>query len=116
MKTIRNIFCLGLLLLAFSSKAQELPKIDTLSFKVQGVCGMCKDRIEHATSIKGVKMADWDKTSQVLTVIYKTTKVDELSIHNAVAKSGHSTEKVKTTKEDYEKLPACCAYEEVDPH
>jgi len=106
---------LGLgLLLAGAAHAQKDVRLE---FEVDGVCGMCKERIENAALIKGVKFAEWDKETQILQVVYRPKKVTELDIHRAVAEMGHDTPKVKATKEAYQKLPACCAYRDgVDPH
>lgn len=96
---------------AFSTaQAQDSSKITTLEFKVDGVCKMCKARIENAAYIKGVKMAEWQKETQMLKVVYKTKKVEEMEIHQAVAEAGHDTEKVKAEAANYSKLPGCCAF------
>jgi hypothetical protein len=85
-------------------------KVQTVELKVKGVCGMCEDRIENAALIKGVKLADWDKETEILKVVYKPAKIDIVEVHKSVAKAGHETDKVKADKEAYEKLPACCKY------
>jgi hypothetical protein len=38
--------------------------------------------------------------------------VSELKIHEAIAKVGHSTEKVVADKAVYDKLPSCCQYQD----
>ena len=87
-------------------------KVKTESFEVDGVCGMCKDRIENAALIKGVKLAAWDKDKQMLKVVYKPGKVSIEDIHKAVAEAGHETRKVKANMEAYNKLPDCCKYKD----
>ncbi len=90
---------------------------DTISFHVSGVCGSCKQRIENAALIKGVKWAQWDIESQILTVIYRKDKVTPDAIHQSIALAGHDTDKVKATDEAYKKLPRCCAYRDgVEKH
>jgi hypothetical protein len=83
----------------------------TAEFKVEGVCGMCKDRIENGALIKGVKKAEWDKETEMLTVIYNPDKVELMDIHKAIAELGHSTDKIKAEEKAYNKLPMCCQYE-----
>lgn len=85
-------------------------KITTSEFHVSGLCNMCKDRIENAALIKGVKFVEWDKNTKMLKAVYKNKKTDELAIQKAIAEHGHDTEKVKATQEAYEKLPMCCEY------
>ncbi len=103
------ILCLGIAFAGISF-ARETSAVDTTQFKVSGVCGMCKSRIENAALIKGVKWTQWDLESEVLTVIYRSDKIEADAIHRAVAQAGHDTEKVKATDEAYMKLPRCCAY------
>lgn len=110
-----KIFSLLLIFLAgisnsFSS-AGEKKKIIETSFQVEGICGMCETRIEEATmALKGVKLADWDKQSKELKVVYNSKKVSIDEIHKAVAAAGYDTPKVKATKDSYEELPGCCRY------
>ena len=104
------------MILALPSFAQELApapklkKVETATYKVAGVCGMCQNRIETAAMMKGVKFASWDKETQILKVIYQTKKVSEETILKAVADAGHDTEKIPASKEAYQKLPGCCQY------
>lgn len=119
---MKNI--IGVIAIVFSfglfnaSQAQnpEESKTVVVKFKVEGVCGMCKERIEEAAFVKGVKYAQWDQKTEILEVVYRTDKTTEMDIHNSIAKAGHSTEKVKAKPEDYNKLPECCKYYEVAPH
>jgi len=111
MKVFIKILTAFSLILLFSStlKAQSDKPVET-NIKVNGVCGMCKARIESAALIKGVKFAEWDKTEQTLKVVYKPSKVSEIAIHEAVAAAGHDTQKSKAPEEVYNDLPGCCAY------
>ena len=71
---------------------------------------MCETRIEKAALIKGVKMVEWDKDTQMVKVMYATKKVSEEDIHKAIAGAGHDTEKAEASDEVYATLPGCCAY------
>jgi copper chaperone CopZ len=94
----------------FAENGEKKKKVETLEFEVSGVCGACEKRIEKAALIKGVKMAEWDKQTQKIKVIYSTKKTDEKAIHQAIAKAGHDTKKVKATDEAYAQLNDCCKY------
>ncbi len=103
------------LFLSLTATAQK--KIQTDTLEVTGVCEMCQKRIEKAAFIKGVKLAEWDKDSQRLTVIYKTKKTDLDEISTAVANAGHDNGKKKAPAEAYAELPDCCAYRDgVEAH
>ena len=95
---------------SFGQQVEKKKKFHTVEIQVSGVCKMCKKRVEKAALIKGVKMAEWDKVEQKMTVVYKTAKVSEEEIHKAIAKSGHDTDKALAPDEKYQKLPACCKY------
>ena len=88
----------------------EKENVKTIEFKVSGVCEMCEKRIEDAALIKGVKMADWNKEAQKIKVVYRPDKTSEQTIHQAIAKVGHDTEKLKAPAEAYNKLHDCCKY------
>jgi mercuric ion binding protein len=112
MKTLKYIFALAAIVIGTLAFGQSSKKPVTISFNVEGNCDMCKDRIENALSVKGIKSADWNIKSKTLTVVYVPAKITEEKIHQLVAKAGHDTEKVKATKEDYEGLHGCCKYRE----
>lgn len=80
-------------------------------FKVYGNCEMCKSRIEKAAKIEGVKSADWDQTTKLLTVEFDYEKVQLNEIHQNIAKVGHDTEMAKAPDNIYAKLPKCCKYD-----
>ena len=86
------------------------PKKTTISFKVHGVCGDCKERIESALDRKGIYKAIYDFKSQTVTITYKTGLFKEEQFHNMVAMVGHDTELVKADNVVYSNLPECCKY------
>jgi copper chaperone CopZ len=111
---MKNMF-LALTLLVFSNlsvnttvSAQD--KFTTASFMVRGNCGMCKDRIENALDIVGVKRAQWDEKTETLTVIFNPNKITADEIHRVMAKIGHATSIYKADSEAYENLHHCCKY------
>ncbi len=98
---------------AFQINAQDTTeqKVVETKFWVDGVCEMCKDRIESAVMrTKGVKLANWDVKSHELTVVYKASKVSEEELHTAVNMVGHDTKKQKAEDEVYDKIHPCCHY------
>ncbi len=99
------------LIIATPSLAQEKTnKVKTVEFKVKGVCKMCKERIENAALIKGVKLAEWNQETDKLKVVFNTKKTNLDEIHKSLADAGHDTDKLKSSDESYKKLPGCCAY------
>lgn len=114
MKTYLNIIITVILtgVISFNTNAQDNKKTETAEFKVTGVCGMCKERIENAALIKGVKLAEWDASTQMIKVVYQSNKVTQDEIEKSIAGAGHDTEHHVATEDGYKKLPACCAYKD----
>lgn len=84
----------------------------TTTFKVAGNCGMCKKRIEAAAkSVKGVKSAEWDGSTEMLTIMYNEKKTDLMEVHKKIAAAGYDTELVQATDDAYNHLHGCCHYE-----
>jgi copper chaperone CopZ len=85
--------------------------VTTTTISVKGNCGECKDRIENAADVKGVKNAVWNEDTKILTLTYDSKKVSLEQIEKAIAKAGHSTGSQKANPDSYTKLPSCCKYE-----
>lgn len=78
---------------------------------VDGVCMMCKVRIEKAAiKTKGVKSAVWNLDTKELRVIYNDQKATLASINTSVAAVGHDTEQIKATEKAYQSVHPCCKY------
>ena len=106
---IKKILILILLVVGLKSFSQN--KVARATIEVDGVCMMCKSRIEKAClSAKGVKYANWDVNTHQLKLIYNNKKIDLDSISNRVAKAGHDTKTVIATPEDYATVHPCCMY------
>lgn len=93
-----------------STNNSQTTKEGAIFIKVDGNCGMCKERIEAAAlGVKGVETADWNKETDILTVtLNQEIKVDD--VYQAVANAGHDNEKFKSTDKTYKALPKCCKY------
>ena len=105
------VFVFGIFCEAPAQDQKNTEKVK-VQFKVEGICDMCKTTIENAAYLKGVKLAQWDKNSSIMTVVYKPEKINEDAIHKSIAAAGYDTEKVKTTDEAYNSLPNCCRYKD----
>lgn len=111
MKKIIAIICL--VGFAFTSQAQK--KNAKLVIEVDGVCKMCKKRIEKAAlNTKGVKFANWNVEDHQLTVIIDERKTSKKVVSESVAKVGHDTKEIKATDEAYSNLHACCKYRDIE--
>jgi len=81
------------------------------SFKVDGLCSMCEERIETAAKeVDGVKKASWKQKNRKLTLVYDKEKTDLMNVHRQIAAAGHDTGERKATDKAYSALPMCCKY------
>ncbi|WP_299251134.1 heavy-metal-associated domain-containing protein [uncultured Lacinutrix sp.] len=108
------------LALLFASISFAQNKNARASIEVDGVCMMCKKRIEKASlNTKGVKSAIWNVETHELKLIFDERKTDIETISNSVLSVGHDTKTVKATDEAYSKVHPCCKYrdeEVLDDH
>lgn len=112
------IFAFSLLLVGFSVQSQEVSKNKNakVSFEVDGICGMCKKRIETAAlKTKGVKFASWSVDTHQLSLIMDERKTDVKAVQNNVLSVGHDVvgfdkKKIKAKDEAYNSVHPCCKY------
>jgi len=103
------------LMLVFGASVFGQNKNEKAVIAVDGVCGMCKQRIEKAAiKTKGVKSAVWNLDTKELRVIYNDQKATLASINASVAAVGHDTEQVKATEKAYASVHPCCKYRDQD--
>lgn len=108
---MKNILLILGLLLSFNIFSQN-NAVKTATIAVKGNCEQCKKRIENAADIKGVKLCDWNESTQIATVTYASDKVTLEQIEQAIAKAGHDAGSVRSTDVAYKKLPGCCQYKD----
>lgn len=81
------------------------------SMEVDGVCLMCKERIEKAAiRTKGVKSAIWNVKTHELKLIFDERKTNLETIGKKIAAVGHDTKALKATDEAYATVHPCCKY------
>jgi len=108
------MLCLALFSLISYAQDKKGEKLTTTIFKVHGACEQCKDRIENAIKIKGVKEGVWDVDTKMLTLVFDTTIISLEKIQNKILATGHDVEDKKAKDFIYKALPACCHYREMD--
>ena len=110
MKNIITLLALCFGMIAFSQN-----KNTKVSMEVDGVCMMCKERIEKAAiRTKGVKSAVWSVDTHELKLIYDERKTNLKTIAQKLADVGHDTKEIKATEEAYNSVHPCCKYRDKD--
>ena len=107
---MKKIFLI-LTVVFFTTSGFSQKKNAKVTFEVDGVCMMCKSRIEKAAlNTKGVKFANWNVKTHQLMVIMDERKTDLQTVKQSVANVGHDTKEIKATDEVYDNLHGCCKY------
>ena len=106
---MKNLILVLAVMLTTVSFAQN--KNAKASLDVDGVCLMCKERIEKAAiRTKGVKSAIWNVETHELKLIYDERKTNLDTIRQNIVAVGHDTEELKATDEAYNSVHPCCKY------
>ena len=119
MKKINLFVCL-IATISILGQEKKPNKNAKVSFKVDGVCMMCKNRIEtSALKTKGVKFAFWNGTSKELQLIIDERKTSVATTQQNILDAGHDIllekeETKKATDEAYSSVAPCCKYRDED--
>ncbi|NNK83304.1 MAG: ATPase [Flavobacteriaceae bacterium] len=115
---MKKLLAIAILFIGLTSFAQN--KNAKSSLEVDGVCLMCKDRIEKACiKTKGVKSAVWNVDTHELKLIYDERKTNLDIIKQNIVAVGHDLKDLKASDEAYNSLHHCCKYrdeEVLDDH
>ena len=106
---MKQLFIVLLVAASFTATAQN--RNQKASIEVDGVCLMCKERIEKA-AVKaiGVKSAIWNVETHELKLIYNENKTNLTAIQQSIASVGHDTPDFKADDAVYNTIDMCCKY------
>lgn len=106
---MKKLLAIAILFIGFTTFAQN--KNARASLEVDGVCLMCKERIEKACiKTKGVKSAVWNVDTHELKLIFDERKTDLNAIKDNILAVGHDVEELVAPDEAYASVHACCKY------
>lgn len=108
MKSLISRLFLGvsLTLLSFTAKSAT----ETVTFKVNGTTA-CEAQIENIVSnLEGVTSADWDPTTQIITVVFDTDTIKKEYFYFELAKGGYDNQGLRAKQIYYDALPEACKY------
>jgi len=115
MISYKYLFIIVILSISFGLSAQvNKGKDSTVTFRVSGACEMCKERIEKTLKVRGVRSANWNVDSKILTLVYNPGFISLVKVNKIIAEAGHDTELEKAKDAVYNELPACCHYREIE--
>ena len=108
---MKNLIWILLALLSVTASAQTNGKKTAIAeIQTSAVCGMCEDLIVHKNLAfeKGVKYAEMDVKTGLLTVNYRKDKTSVSQLRNLISNLGYSADSVKADSLAYENLHFCC--------
>ena len=110
MKTMNLFLAVLFTLISVSGYSQGKSKgTETIQIKTSAICDMCKERIEVALyALKGVKNANLEVSSKIVTVKYKPTDVTPEQMRKAITLAGYNADDMPADAAAYDKLPHCC--------
>ena len=115
---MKKLILIAIVLIETSAFSQN--KNAKASLEVNGVCLMCKTRIEKASlNTKGVKSAIWDVSTHELKLIFDERKTNLKAIEKNIVAVGHDTKNLKADDEVYKSIDSCCHYRDqavIDAH
>lgn len=89
----------------------DVNNLATEKFRVEGVCVMCKERIESAvTKTQGVVSASWNVKTKMLDVSFDRNIISLDAIKKNIAIAGHDNGDYKASDDVYDNLHECCKY------
>lgn len=110
MKSLQYIMVAITVLLSIPTFAQtKNTKIEEV--KISGNCGMCKETIENAGSIKKSAKVDWNKDTKMATISYDSLKTTKEEILKRIALAGYDNEEFLAPDDTYAQLAECCQYD-----
>lgn len=109
---MHNLFFI-LLFVPLLLSAQKTPeKVDggyRIDIQTSAICEMCQYAIEKDLAFeKGVKSADLNLETKVVTVVYNPKKTDPQTIRTRITKVGYHADDLQRDQEAYDNLPNCC--------
>ncbi len=114
-RLITLLSLVGLVVMAYGTKAQTLDStakkdvVITIQIKTSAVCDMCKETLEKAMAYeKGVKDANLDVDSKMLTVKLDTRKTSAEKIKKAINMAGYDADEMPADPKAYANLNPCC--------
>ena len=113
MKLISKLLVAITLLLSITSTNAQIKNSVTETVKISGNCGMCKEKIEKAGTIKKVAKVDWNQETGMATLTYDSKKTNQDDILKRIALAGYDSEKFLAPDAVYNNLHGCCQYDRV---
>ena len=85
-------------------------KIETVKIQTSAICDMCEDLIvqQNLAFEKGVRYAEMDLNTGVLTVNYRKDKTSVSHLRSLISSLGYRADSVNADSLAYENLHFCC--------
>jgi len=108
---MKNLAWILAVVFSTSTMAQnKTKKVETVEIQTSAVCDMCKELIIDKNLVfeKGLKYAEMDVETGVLTVRYRNDRTSAAHIRNLISDLGYSADSVLADPIAYDNLHFCC--------
>ena len=108
---MKNLAWILAVVISTSTMAQnKTKKVETIEIQTSAVCDMCKVLIVDKNLVfeKGLKYAEMDVETGILTVRYRNDRTSAEHIRNLISDLGYSADSVKADPIAYDNLHFCC--------
>ncbi len=100
----------GLLIISILFSISSFAQADTIRIQTTAQCGDCKLAIEKQLNFeKGVKSANLDTESKIVTVIYNPNKTDPSKLRKSITMVGYDADTLAADPKAYKRLKPCCS-------
>lgn len=110
MKSMSKILIVIVVLLSTQNTFANINNPKTVTVKISGSCQAAKTSIEEAGSIKRVAKVEWDKSTQMATIIFDSTKTTDSEVLKRIALAGYDNEEYLAPLKAYANLSNQCQY------
>lgn len=105
----KNLQALVVLIICLANLVSAQNNLVELKINTSAVCEMCKETLEKAMAYeKGVKTANLDVKSAVLTIQYNPQKTSPEKIRKAISETGYDADNILAKPKAYNNLNPCC--------
>ena len=110
MKNLAWILAVVLSTTTMAQNKTKTKKVETIEIQTSAVCDMCKELIIDKNLVfeKGLKYAEMDVETGVLTVKYRNDRTSAAHIRNLISDLGYSADSVLADPVAYDNLHFCC--------
>ncbi len=106
---MKNLLLIISILILSNGYSQKENKNTEIKIVTSAECGTCKKTLEEKlTYSKGIRYAELDVTTKIMTVGYSSKKTTPDKIRSIISETGYDADNVSANPSTQQSLPSCC--------